>query len=407
MPVLEFHYDFSCPYAYLASTQVERLAARTGVELDWRPFLLGGVFNAQGVNPMQTAAPARTQLTGRDLHRWAEHLDVPLRFPAGHPNRTVTALRAAIATGELSRASRALFDAYWVDAIDVSSPEAVARVLDAAGLDGAAAVRAAESEEARNDLRRRTTEALERGIFGAPTFFLGGERYWGQDRLDFIARALGLEGWPEGLPALTGPRAEEFELWFDFSSPFAYLASTQAEALAARTGARLRWRPFVLGGLFKNIGTPLVPMQTLPAAKQVYLAEDMARFARRYGAPFQFPSGFPLRTVLALRLVLAAPEPSRARLIHAIYRACWVDDRDPNDPSVLGAALAEAGLDPSLLGAAQSPEIKQALHDATNEATQRGLCGAPTFAVGELLFWGQDRIPFVERALAGWRPAVG
>src|SRR5262249_17502546 len=115
---LEYFYDFSCPYAYLASTQVERLAERTGAGLVYKPFLLGGVFNALGVSG--DFPPARVRMNALDMQRWAEHFGVPLNMPKTHPNRTVTALRAVLASGDTPRATHALFRSYWVDAEDVS-----------------------------------------------------------------------------------------------------------------------------------------------------------------------------------------------------------------------------------------------------------------------------------------------
>jgi len=195
-----FFYDFSCPYAYLAHTQIEALCARAGAELVWRPFLLGGVFKALGVPPVpfEGMPAAKARHNALDMTRWAEHWGVPLRMPPSHPNRTVLALRAALASGDLPRASKALYAAYWVDARDVSRPEVVREALDAAGLDGAALVEHAEDPAMKDELRRRTDEAIAAGIFGAPAFVVtapgvSGELFWGQDRMHFVEKALG--GW--------------------------------------------------------------------------------------------------------------------------------------------------------------------------------------------------------------------
>ncbi len=412
MAQLEFYYDFSCPYAYLASTQIERVAERAGAELVYRPFLLGGVFNALGpaAPDMARMPPPRARLNGLDMHRWAEHWQVPLRMPPTHPNRTVTALRAALASADLPRASHALFRAYWAEGLDLSDPEVVRVTLDAAGLDGTRLVERAGDAAIKSELRARTDEALSRGVFGAPACFVDGELYWGQDRLDQVARALGL-GHDEahaltlGTPPAPGAgRGRSFEFWYDFSSPFAYLASTQVEALAERSGADLVWRPFLLGALFHDIGTPDVPLLSFSGSKQRFLRSDMERFARAYGVPFRFPSRFPMRTVTALRMALAAGDDLRA-LSHALFRAYWADDRDISDPDELRAIAEGAGLEPALVD--RAAEYKQPLFAATAQANARGLCGAPSFVVQDLVFWGQDRMTFVEHALAGWRPRVG
>lgn len=192
--------------------------------------------------------------------------------------------------------------------------------------------------------------------------------------------------------------------FFDFSSPFAYLASTQIEALAQRTGAELIYRPFLLGGLFKEIGTPDVPIFSMPAAKRRHALADMARWADHYGVPLRFPSRFPMNTVKPLRMVLELPEGQRAALIHPIFRAYWAEDRDISDEATLTSIATAAGLDGSVLVAStKSDAAKARLKEATEEAVRAGLCGAPSFLVEGELFWGQDRLMLVEKALEGAR----
>jgi 2-hydroxychromene-2-carboxylate isomerase len=409
---VEFYYDFSCPYAYLGSTQIEALSARTGAELVWRPFLLGGVFRAIGTPDTPVLGAAKARLNLLDMHRWADHFGVPLNMPPTHPNRTVLALRAAIAAGpDLPRASRALFRAYWALGRDVSRPEVVRDALADVGLDADTLLRRAEEQGAKDDLRARTDEAIARGLFGAPTCLVTkGEKtelFWGQDRLDFVEQALGGEAppTPEEAPATAG---REVSFFFDVSSPFAYLASTQIEAVARRAGASVKWRPFLLGALFKAIGTPEVPLFALPEAKRAYVPVDLDRWARRWGAPFRFPSRFPMNTVKALRMILQLPEAQRPALIHALFHALWVDDRDLADDAELAAIATSVGLDGrALVAGTKADAIKEQLKAATAEAERLGLCGAPSFLVGDLLFWGQDRLLFVEKALRGWRPRGG
>ena len=421
MKRVDFYYDFSCPYAYLASTQIEALAARRGAELRWRPMLLGGVFRAVGSPDEPGMIPARARLNHLDMDRWADHFGVPLVMPPGHPNRTVLALRATLAAEAMDlddiiiipRASHALFRAYWVLGRDLSQPDVVRRTLDEAGLDGAALLARAEAQPIKDALRARTDEAVARGVFGAPSFVVtAGEKselYWGQDRLLFLEQALGGQGSHLG-PDATGssrPLADppEVSFFFDVSSPFAYLAATQIEAVAQRRSARVRWRPFLLGALFKSLGTADVPLFTMPQAKQRLARADMDRWAAHYGVPFRFPSRFPMNTVKALRMILQLPDAQRPALALALFRAYWADDRDINDDAELASIAALIGLDgPALLAGARTDIVKEQLKAATAEAERAGLCGAPSFLVGDLLFWGQDRLLFVDKALAGWRP---
>jgi 2-hydroxychromene-2-carboxylate isomerase len=200
--------------------------------------------------------------------------------------------------------------------------------------------------------------------------------------------------------------AKTFEFWYDFSSPFSYLASTQVEALAARSGAEITWRPFLLGGLFKMIGGPDVPMLTWPDTKRQHALRDMARHADLYGVPFGWPTRFPMSTVTALRMTLGAGERA-VPLTHAIFRAYWGEDRDISDPAELTRLAESVGLPASLVARTKEQDLKDALRTVTEEAKARDLFGAPSFVVGDLVFWGQDRMQFVEKALAGWRPASG
>jgi 2-hydroxychromene-2-carboxylate isomerase len=409
---VELYYDYSCPYAYLASTQIEALCARTGAELRWRPMLLGGVFRALGAPDTPVMAAPKARLNNLDMRRWADWFGVPFVMPPTHPNRTVLALRATLAAeaagADVGRVARALFHAYWGLGRDLSDPEVVRAALDALGLDGAALLARADEPSSKDALRTRTDEAVARDVFGAPTFFVtvdgNTETFWGQDRLLFVEKALG--GTPPA-PAADQPpvpgRAVSF--FFDFSSPFAYLAASQIESVARRAGASVRWKPFLLGALFKAIGTPDVPLFAMPAPKQAMAPLDMRRWAEHVGVPFRFPSRFPMNTVKALRLVLQLDDVARPPLVHALFRAYWADDRDINDDAELASIATSVGFDgAALVAGTRQDTVKALLKEATAEAQRAGLCGAPSFLVGDLLFWGQDRLPFVQRALEGWHP---
>lgn len=188
------------------------------------------------------------------------------------------------------------------------------------------------------------------------------------------------------------------DLYWDFSSPFAYLGSTQADALAARTGATLVWRPVLLGGLFKAIGQVDVPFVSWCPAKQRYYLQDLQRWAEYWHVPFQFSSHFPVASIKALRCWLALPDEHRRAFRERTFRACWAEDRDISDDATLRELLGPGAGD--VLARTRDPAIKQELIDSTRSAADAGVFGVPTWVVGgKELFWGQDRIVLVERAL--------
>jgi 2-hydroxychromene-2-carboxylate isomerase len=186
------------------------------------------------------------------------------------------------------------------------------------------------------------------------------------------------------------------EFFFDFTSPYTYLASTQVDARAARAGGTVRWRPFVLGGVFKATGNR-APLEVV--AKGRHMLVDLDRWARRYGVPLVFPRAFPIASVLALRCALAAEaEGKLVPFSHAVFRAAWAEERDVASPEVLAGLAAEVGLDgAALVAAAQG--FKEALIRNTSEAVERGAFGAPALFVGQELFIGNDRLEFAAEAL--------
>lgn len=197
-------------------------------------------------------------------------------------------------------------------------------------------------------------------------------------------------------------KPDHFDFFFDIASGYSYLASSQVQPLAQRSGVRVRWRPFLLGAAFKATGND-TPAR-IPA-KAAWMVRDMALWARQYGMPVVFPSRFPIHSVAPLRLLVAAGrlhgEDAIARLAHPVFEAAWGLDQDVNDPAVLARCAATAGFDAAALAAeTQSAGTKDALRANTDEAVARGVFGAPAFVVGDELFWGNDRLHFVEQALA-------
>jgi len=192
------------------------------------------------------------------------------------------------------------------------------------------------------------------------------------------------------------------EFWFDFSSPYAYLASEKIEELAARHGRRVEFKPTLLGVIFRTTGG--VPLTELVPPKAAYFAHDFARSARYAGVPFRQPSVFPIPTVNAARAFLWLQDkdgPLAVRFLHAAFRAYFSQDRSLAEPEVLNALATEIGTDPvAMMRGIQEPAIKDRLKALVDESIARGVFGAPTIFVDGEMFWGHDRLPQVERWLA-------
>jgi 2-hydroxychromene-2-carboxylate isomerase len=190
------------------------------------------------------------------------------------------------------------------------------------------------------------------------------------------------------------------DFYFDFSSPYGYLASELIDDLAARHGRRVAWHPILLGAVFRQTGS--APLTEIPL-KGDYSKRDFARSARFLGIPFRMPTRFPLATQNAARafLWLQDRDPARARdLAHALYRACFAEDVDISDTARLLVIADSLGLDKAALAAAVAdPAIKDRLRAANDAAIARGVFGSPFVFVDGEPFWGVDRLPQIEKWL--------
>lgn len=186
---LEFFYDYVSSYSYMANEGVKSL---NGVEVRFRPMFLGGVMKATGNSPPGTV-PAKGRYLARDLRRWAAHYDVPFRFNSVFPQNTLSALRLALVAqhrGTFDAIHQPLFDGMYVNDRDLSNPEVLAGIVSGAGLDAGDYLAAIGDQAIKDELKANTEEAVARGAFGAPTFFVGDDMFFGNDRFDFIKAAL-------------------------------------------------------------------------------------------------------------------------------------------------------------------------------------------------------------------------
>lgn len=191
--------------------------------------------------------------------------------------------------------------------------------------------------------------------------------------------------------------AADIEFVFDVGSPTSYLAWTQLPGLAERAGAAIRLTPVLLAGLFKSSGNV---SPTACPAKVAYIAKDCARFAERFGAPFALNPNSPVDTAMIMRAIVGAQRDGALEdVLAAAFKAMWVDGAKLDDPNVLEDVAESAGVGVAKLAGWISDEsVKAHLRQNTEDAAARGAFGAPTFFVGDDMFFGQDRLEWVEAA---------
>lgn len=194
--------------------------------------------------------------------------------------------------------------------------------------------------------------------------------------------------------------ARTLEFFFDYGSPYSYLADTQVETIVKRAGAALARKPMLLGGVFKSTGNQSPMMIDL---KGKWARGDLATWARFYGVPFRYNSHFPVNTLALMRGAAAAQIDGVFERYHpAMFKAMWVDGRNLNDMAEVGTVLGGAGIDAGRMARRiQDQDVKDRLKATTDEAVARGVFGAPTSFVDDLMFFGNDRLSFVEMALTG------
>lgn len=191
---IEFYFDFGSPTAYLAYTQLPKIAAEHGAGIVWRPMLLGGVFKATGNQSPVMIAP-KGKWMWSDMAQWAERYGVPLRIHPNFPANTLTLMRGAAGL-QMRDPARFLdyvdlvYRSMWGSGVDLGNPAVLASTLQGAGFDPAAFMAMAGDPAVKAQLIATTQEAVKRGAFGAPTMFVGERMFFGQDRLDFVREAL-------------------------------------------------------------------------------------------------------------------------------------------------------------------------------------------------------------------------
>lgn len=194
MKQVEFLFDFGSPTTYIAYRVLPRIAAAGAAEVLWRPILLGGIFRATG-NASPVMVPAKGRWMLKDLARWAQKYEIPFVPNPHFPINTLLLMRGAmgyLGTPNFHRYLEIVFEALWVEQQNLNDEEVVGSVLSAGGLDPQEFLGLVGNPDIKARLKADTEAAVERGVFGAPTFFVDSNMYFGQDRLQFVAEALGV-----------------------------------------------------------------------------------------------------------------------------------------------------------------------------------------------------------------------
>ena len=197
MTTLEFFFDCSSPWTYLAFVRIQDILARVPAEVTWRPILVGGVFNAVNREVYARRAnpdPRKASYSEKDLQDWARLAGIRIGKPPVFPVRAVAAMRCVIAAdeaGALLAFAQAVFEAYWGDLLDISQVEVLGAVAERMGLDAGKLLARSTEPEVKERLRANTDELIARGGFGSPTLFVNGDdMYFGNDRLPLVEAAL-------------------------------------------------------------------------------------------------------------------------------------------------------------------------------------------------------------------------
>lgn len=194
MSRLEFWFEFASTYSYIAAEEIEEKASAVGVQVIWRPFLLGPVFAGQGWRDSPfNLYPAKGAYMWRDIERLCRRKPIAWRRPSVFPRNGLLAARVATAleaSKMLPDFVRSVYRANFFSDLDISQASVLAEILRSLSLDAQATLEQASDEAVKRSLRERTAEAMSRGVFGAPSFFVKDELFWGSDRLDAALEAL-------------------------------------------------------------------------------------------------------------------------------------------------------------------------------------------------------------------------
>ncbi|XP_028403916.1 uncharacterized protein LOC114526489 isoform X2 [Dendronephthya gigantea] len=382
-------------------------------------YLVCGLYKENhSQSPMLTSGDAKKKVMSEDMKRLFSRYNVTINAPISPTMNCLSAMRLLAATPDSSTTnirqelSHAFFSSHWVESKDITSSDVLQTMSNAVGWN--VDVEKIIEQRGKTLLWENTKEALDNGAFGVPSFLVNEKLFWGVDSMHFVEKELGnVNAAP--LRLVQPPSSQHsatLTIYYDLSSPWSFIGSTQIANLISSlkpVNIKVEYVPIVVGSLFKQIGTPVVPMRHLSPAKLAYLTKSLHDWCDYHGITgFRFPSNFPLRTVLPMRVLLASDDSDRERLLAILYKAAWVDDKNIGDEEIVREILQSAGYDADeLLNKAHRQDIKDQLRANTDRAISVGVCGVPSYQVdGGAVIWGQDRLNIVADLLCGWKDPV-
>jgi 2-hydroxychromene-2-carboxylate isomerase len=259
MKTFLFYYDVVCPYAYLASTQVEKVAQKCNAKVIFTPVLLGGIYKEtqapQGKDGSATDVMSSTKKISisNDLKLQLKRHQVSMKTPKRWPMRTIHAQRLLVGVSDEIRPklTHKLYSSLWIEGKDLEDIEELSLIAESFGIKNAKEI--ITNPEVKLKLEENTSQASSRGAIGVPSFWVNEKLIWGSDRLHFVEYELG----NKMAKQLRVQHQPKLTFYFDFASPYSYLAWTQIERIKLETNAELEYVPILVGALFKKIGNSL------------------------------------------------------------------------------------------------------------------------------------------------------
>ncbi|KAK3738368.1 hypothetical protein QZH41_010676, partial [Actinostola sp. cb2023] len=311
-----FYYDIVCPFAYVASRLIERFARRLESQLVWRPVLLGGLYKGttgDGNHSMlESNSPAKLKIIGQDLRRAMYRNNVEAISPSQFPRNSLNCMRLLAAASQHSTKTCVdlthwLYRAFFVHDKDIARLDVLEEAISSVGWN--VNIDQVITGIGKEVLWKNVQEALGRGAFGVPSFWVNNRLYYGVDHLHFLEMELGnpMAAEQRLVHPPSSPQKAKLTIYYDFASPWAYVGSTQIPKLLESVfpvQVDVEWVPILVGVLFKSIGTPMLPMLAVSEAKRNYGMQDLKDWVKYRGIQFQWTSTFPLRTVLPSRVAL-------------------------------------------------------------------------------------------------------